>query len=346
MKRIYWVFIAVIAITLLILLFSYINRDRMMDRMIEMGMNKSDFKKELLEDFDGIRIFTLGTASALPDDYNQTGTAIFAGGFFFLFDVGDGVVKEAEKLRLPLPSLDAVFISHYHSDHYIELPYVINRSWVLGRKDNLTIFGPPGIDSILKGIDIMLQPENQFRIDHHGNENMNLQVSSSVSEEIRTATDNSAVIFDKEGVKVTAFEVCHPPITPSFGFKIEYKNKSVVISGDTKENCNNLLKYAQNADVLIHEVMLKDLVIKSSEINNGNGNKRNADIAKDITDYHTDPFDVGILADKANVGKLILHHFAPVPSNIILRRRYRFAIRKNFKGPLSLAEDGKEYYVK
>ena len=120
----------------------------------------------------------------------------------------------------------------------------------------------------------------------------------------------------------------------------------MVISGDTKEDCTNLLKHAQNADVLIHEAMLKDLYIKSSEISNGNGNKRNADIAKDITDYHTDPLEVGILANKANVRKLILHHFAPVPSNIILRRKYRFAIRKNFKGPLSLAKDGKEYYVK
>ena len=216
MKRIYWVFITVIGITLLILLFSYINQDRMMERMIEMGMNRSAFKKELLEDLEGIRIFTLGTASPLPDDYNQTGTAVFAGGFFFLFDVGDGVVKEAEKLRLPLPLLDAVFISHYHSDHYIELPYVINRSWLLGREKNLTIIGPPGIDSIVKGIDIMLHPENQFRIDHHGNDNMDLLVSSPVSKEILTANGNSTVVFDKNGVTVTAFTVCHPPIKPKF----------------------------------------------------------------------------------------------------------------------------------
>lgn len=349
MKRIHWFLLAIASITLLILLFSYINRDRMMDRMIEMAMDRATFKTEYLDDMDGIRVFTLGTASPIPDDYNQTGTAVFAGGFFFLFDVGDGVVKEAEKLRLPLPSLSAVFISHWHSDHYIELPHVINRTWQLGRSAKLDVHGPKGLDSILFNTHAFLLHENLNRVAHHGDSVMNTSIAGTNAFEIETGTQDFAVLFEKNDVKITTFEVCHPPIEPSYGFKIEYKGKSLVISGDTKEDCDNVKRFAAAADMLIHEAMLKDVFFKSSEMNNGAsnswGNRRNAKIAEDITEYHTSPLHVGKLANEAQVKSLVLNHFAPVPSNIILSRRYRFAVRRNYKGPLKLAKDGSEYYI-
>ena len=77
MKRIYWFIISAVGLTLLILLYSYINRDRMMDRMIQMAISRATYHFEYLEDKEGIRVFTLGTASPLPDDYNQSGTAVF-----------------------------------------------------------------------------------------------------------------------------------------------------------------------------------------------------------------------------------------------------------------------------
>lgn len=344
MKKIYWFLIAAVSFTLLILLFSYINRDRMMERMIDMAITRATYHTEYMDDTEGIRVFTLGTASPIPDDYNQTGTAVFVGGKFLLFDVGDGVVKEAEAQRLPLPQLDAVFISHWHSDHYIELPHVINRTWQLGRDKELNIYGPKGMDSILRFTLQMLEPEIENRIAHHGDSIMARSLSGAIPHEIRT-NGKSAIVFNQDGVRVTSFDVCHPPIEPSYGFKIEYNGKSIVISGDTKEDCDNVSEFAQNADLLLHEAMLKDLFIKSSELNNGNGQARNAQIATDITEYHTDPVDIGILAQESGVKSLVLHHFAPVPSNIILKRRYRSAIRKNYLGPLSLATDGQEYYI-
>jgi len=345
MKRIYWVVIAIVIITLLVLLFSFINRDRMIDRMIEQQATNSQIKTEYLEDMEGIRVITLGTAAPVPSDRNQTGTAIFVGGHFFLFDAGYGVIREAENQNLPLSNLSAVFISHWHSDHFIDLPYAINRSWQLGRQNTLEVYAPVGIDTVMNGINLFLKYENEHRVAHHGEEVMNPKLQTAWSKQIDLKGRLSAIVFQDENVKITAFTACHEPIDPSYGFRIDYKGKSVVISGDTREKCNTVEDFAKDADLLLHESMLKDIFIKARDVNLALDNERIAHIVEDITEYHTTPEYIGILANRAGVKKVVLHHFAPVPSNLILSRRYQSDLRKNYKGPVSLAEDGSEYYI-
>ena len=345
MKKIYWFLIAAVVITLLVLLFSFINRDRMMDRMIEMAMLRNGANAEYLDDREGIRVITLGTASPVPTERNQTGTAVIVDGEFFLFDAGYGVIRQAETEKLPVDRISAVFISHWHSDHFIDLPYAINRSWQLGRNRPLDVYGPEGLDTVLQGIDLLLKYENVHRIEHHGVDVMNPNHEIVNHRIIQANQSEASVIFEKNDLKVIAFEACHEPISPSFGFRIEYKGKSVVISGDTRENCPNVLKYSEGADLLLHEAMLKDVFVKGSELMNEVGNERNAKILEDIIEYHTTPADVGKMATKANVKKVVLHHFAPAPDNLIMERRYRSDLSKHFKGPISLAEDGDEFYI-
>ena len=317
----------------------------MLDRMIEMNMNNANGNLEYLDDKDGIRVITLGTAAPVPSDRNQTGTAVFVNGKFFLFDVGYGVVRQAEIEKLPLTKLSAIFITHWHSDHFIDLPYAINRSWQLGRENVLEIYAPEGIDTVMQGIDQFLKYENEHMIEHHGIEVMNPKLRSAWPKNIDLRGRLSSIVYQDGDLTITAFRACHEPVEPNFGFRIDYKGKSVVISGDTREKCNTLEDFAKDTDLLLHEVMLKDVFIKAKEISENSGNTRLAKISEDITEYHTSPVDIGIMANRAGVKKVVLHHFAPVPSNLILSRRYQSDVKKNYKGPVSLAEDGSEYYV-
>ena len=91
----------------------------------------------ILNDKESIRIYTVGTASPMPGERVQTGTAVIVNGHFFLFDVGDGVVMKAENMGLPLNRLDGIFMTHWHSDHLMDLPSLISRSWLLGRTTDL-----------------------------------------------------------------------------------------------------------------------------------------------------------------------------------------------------------------
>ena len=68
---------------------------------------------------------------------------------------------------------------------------------------------------------------------------------------------DEGVVFDRRGLKVTAFKVDHAPVEPAFGYRVDHLGRSVVLSGDTRVS-ENLVRYAQGVDVLIHEVAVPE----------------------------------------------------------------------------------------
>ena len=300
-------------------------------------------QKSLSINEDEITVFTMGTGSPLNTRRVQSGTAVFIKDKFFIFDVGEGVVTKAEEMTLPLNELDAVFITHFHSDHYIDLPYLINRSWVLGRNKDLNIYGPEGLKNILDSNYDFLKLENKHRVDHHGSEIMNTKYAYGVSNEFKIE-DNKKIIYDSDEIKITAFNVDHYPVEPSVGYAIEYNNKKVVISGDTKAN-ELVFEMATNADLLIHEAILNSLLKNTVKVLENKEMHRNSHIVHDIQDYHTPPNEIVKLANIANVKTLVLHHLTPSPDNIIINKLYEKQI-KDFNGKVYLAKDGDKFIVK
>ena len=277
-------------------------------------------------DKESITVYTVGTASPMPGNRVQTGTAVIVNGHFFMFDVGDGVVQKAENMGLPLNRLDGIFITHWHSDHFLDLPSLICRSWLLGRTNELHLYGPDGLDTINQAVNQFLHFENQHRVDHHGAEIMDISKARAIPHEFKNVQGGKEVVFQKDDITITAFDVNHEPIEPAVGYAIEYKGKKVVISGDTKKN-DLVLEVAKDADLLLHEVLLVSLLKQMSVVLAETGNHRNAKIISDIQDYHTSPMEVAEIAAKANVKKLVLHHFAPAPdlgwSKIYIKRKWR-----------------------
>ena len=299
-------------------------------------------KNNLSLDKDEITVFTIGTGSPLSADRVQSGTALFVNNKFFIFDVGDGVVQKAESMNLPLNDLDGIFITHYHSDHYIDLPYMINRSWVLGRNKDLNVYGPKGLKEILDSNKSFLKLENKHRVDHHGSQIMNIKYAFGVSNEFKN--QNKQIIYENDGIKITAFNVNHYPVSPSVGYVIEYNNKKVVISGDTKAN-DLVFEMAKNADLLIHEVILNSLLDETIKVLDKKLMVRNSHIINDIQDYHTPPNEIVRLANKAGIKTLILHHLIPAPDNIVIKKIYEKET-KNFNGKIHVANDGDKFVVK
>lgn len=303
---------------------------------IEKSQNRSSFNK------DEIVVFTVGTGSPLSTQRVSSGTAVFVNNKFFIFDVGDGVCKKAENMNLPLNQLDGIFITHYHADHYIDLPYMINRSWVLGRNKDLNVYGPPGLEEILNSNKPFLKLENKYRVDHHGPEIMNTKYAFGISNEFEDLAKQ--IIYNQDGVKVTAFNVNHFPVTPSVGYAIEYQDKKVVISGDTQAH-ELVFKMAENADLLIHEVILNSILKTTVDILDQKSMTRNAQIITHIQDYHTPPKEIVKLANKAKVKTLVLTHLIPSPDNLIVKKLYKKEI-KGFNGKVYLANDGDKFIIK
>ncbi|MDW3645713.1 MAG: MBL fold metallo-hydrolase [Bacteroidia bacterium] len=343
-KLLRYSFLALVFLGLLSGILLYNNPYILLDPFIERQAGSSPFRSELLAEEEGIRIITIGTAAPLPSERAQNSTAVFVNGHFFVFDVGVGAVANMERFGLPLNELDGVFISHWHSDHFLDLPYLLNRSWQFGRKGELACYGPTGIDSIFKGIESFLHLENKYRIAHHGPETMDPASALGKPLEIDTEGKDSKVIYEEAGIKITAILVDHAPIDPAYAFKIEYAGKSVLISGDTKSN-ENLKKHAEGVDILIHEVLHMEMIQKIGKAVEESGNERNAKILQDVLDYHTSPAEVAKLAQEAAVKKLIFSHMGPAPDLWLMKRAYEKSVDGLFEGPIVFANDGDEFFI-
>lgn len=298
----------------------------------------------ILQDKESIRVYTIGTASPFPGDRMQTGTAVIVNGHFFIFDVGNGVTQQAEKMGLPLDKLDGIFITHWHSDHMIDLPSLISRSWLLGRINDLHFYGPDGTDTLNQAINAFLHIENLHRVAHHGSETMDVSKARAIPHEFKNVQGGKEVIYEKDSIRITAFDVNHEPIEPAVGYAIEYKGKKVVLSGDTKKN-DMVIEMAKDADLLVHEVMLMSLMQELEAKLDETEMSRNKLIVHDIQDYHSSPADVIEVARKANVKKLVLHHFAPAPDFIVIKNLYKKQL-KGFDGEIIFSDDGDEFIVK
>ncbi len=296
-----------------------------------------------VNDKESITVVTVGTATPLPGERVQTGTAVFVNGYFFMFDVGAGVVHKCENLRLPLEELDAIFLTHYHSDHMMDVPNMISRSWMLGRPEVLPVYGPEKLNSLVKAANDFIGIDNRYRLDHHGPEIMDTSLARATPYEFNMPQDSSLVVFQQDGIKITAFDVTHEPIEPAVGYAIEYRGKKVVLSGDTKKN-TLLAEIAKDCDLLVHEVMLMSVQKMIEEELSNAGMERSAKIIHDIQDYHTSPEEVANLAQRAGVQKLVLNHLAPAPDNRFFRKLYLEKL-KEYEGPIHLANDGDVFVV-
>jgi len=316
----------------------------MLNQQLKAQLAQAEKNNQLLEDTENIYVYTVGTSAPLPGERVQTGTAIIVNGHFFLFDVGDGVVRRAENMGLPLNRLDGIFITHWHSDHFMDLVSMVSRSWLVGRDKALHLYGPDGTDSINQSIKGYLHLENKHRLDHHGPDIMDMSIVHAVPHEFKNVQNGKEVVYQQDDITITAFDVDHQPIEPAVGYAIEYKGKKVVISGDTKKN-DLVLEMAKNADLLLHEVILNSLLQQMEVVIAKRGLTRNAKIIHDIQDYHTPPVEVAEIAAKANVKKLILHHYAPAPDFRVIKNLYKKEL-SGYDGPIIFANDGDLFVVK
>ena len=118
------------------------------------------------------------------------------------------------------------------------------------------------------------------------------------------------VVFQTGDLKVTAFLVDHRPVEPAFGYRFDYKGRSVVISGDTLP-CESLRRQAEGVDLLLHEALQPEMLRIINQAGITSGRKVVAKVTTDILTYHTFPEEAARIARDANVRHLVLFHIIP-----------------------------------
>ena len=290
-------------------------------------------------DKDEIKVVLVGTAGPMSPNLAQNSTAVFVNGQFLLFDAGDYAQKRMEQFNLPVASLDAVFLTHFHNDHIADVGEVMQRSFIGGRTKDLFIYGPTGTEQVVNGFIAVYTADSSYRTGHHGEEYMPSEFHFATPVEF-DENETEVLVYEQGGVLVTAFAVSHPPVEPVFGYKIEFAGKKVIISGDTLIT-DGLREHSESADLVVMDTMNYDFVEALENAYRSIGNDRMATIFYDIREYHPDVHDIARFATEAHVARLALTHYAPsVPTQAQLRAVYVDPIRSGYDGEIIAGSDG------
>ncbi len=278
---------------------------------------------------DTITVTLLGTGSPSPNPARfSAATLVQAGGLNMLFDAGRGSTIRLRQLGVRLGSISPTFITHFHSDHTVGLPDL----WMTGyiqtayakRSEPMLVIGPPGTKYMADTMRAAFVEDRRIRMADE-------KVPEIATEINARDFEGNGVVYEANGVKVTAFAVNHGAlIKPAYGYRVDYAGRSVLLTGDTKFD-ENVIKHGEGVDLLIHEVcaappeVLKDL-------NN-----------QAVMDHHTSPEEAGTVFSRAKPKMAAYTHIIQLTARGATNEpdvaQIEAATRRTYSGPLVVGDD-------
>jgi ribonuclease Z len=267
-----------------------------------------------------LKVTLLGTGTPAPI-MGRFGPSILveAGGQKLLFDCGRGATQRIEQLKVPFAQVDALFLTHLHSDHVVGIPDLWLTGWIRGRTIPLRVWGPAGTKEMMSHLEQAYQFDIHIRRDV--DEKMPAQGVAVLAKDIE-----QGVVYENGGIKVTAFEVDHGPVKPAFGYRVDFAGHSVALSGDTRFS-ENLIRFSEGVDVLIHEVMDPDTFRLKNP-------STSPERAQRILGHHTTPEQAGMVFARVKPKLAVYSHIVPPDASDLIP-----LTRKTYSGPLEVGED-------
>lgn len=281
---------------------------------------------------EGDRLVLLGTQGGpFIRSYQQTPSAnlIVYKDVPFVVDTGYGTTFKLKEAGINLAALQYIFITHLHSDHYLDLGPLLYNAWITGLAEQVHIFAPKGIHQLLNAY----WKSNQYDI--------NTRIKDEGRPDIRKLATihklKEGILINRSDFQISCLKNIHPPVDDSFAFKFHLGTKVIVFSGDTTY-CPSLGTFATGADYLIHEIMYRPAVDEIA--------KRRPHATKliaSIKSHHTTAEDVGRIAAAANVKNLVLNHFVPPDDKSLSDQVWIDAVRRTFSGKIIVGKDLMEF---
>jgi ribonuclease BN (tRNA processing enzyme) len=303
----------------------------------------------------------LGTAGAPMPVAGRGGisSALIVDERIFVIDCGRGSPSAFANAGLDFTRLAAVFLTHLHADHTGDLPGMLLYPWGVrtdahGPQPPIRVYGPSRPEVLPAGDatfhrETTIHPElpapgTSDLVDHilagyayHLNV-MPLDARMpdpgalvrSVDIRCPAGDNNQVSVLDDEALRVTAVAVTHGHAVPALAYRFDTADGSVVFSGDTTVN-DDLIALAHGADILVHQVA--DLAYLQRHGITGAALERMAGL-------HTDVTQVGGVAERAQVGELILNHYLPAEPDAITTTEWAERAGQGFSGPTTAGTDG------
>ena len=239
-----------------------------------------------------------------------------------LVDCGSGVTQRLVAAGCPGGRLDAVLLTHLHSDHLVDLYQLIVSGWHQGRAAPLRVFGPAGTRAHVDGLMALWRDERALRVAHERRPS----VAGFGAEVVEFG---EGPVLALAGLEVAAVKVDHRPVEEAYGFVFRADDgTTAVFSGDTRR-CPALIEAARGADVLVHECFVHCLMKPVPGIRTQEG-------IDAVASYHTLSAEVGKVAAEAGAKFLMLNHFVPADFD---REAVAAEVARDFACPFAIGED-------
>jgi ribonuclease Z len=275
----------------------------------------------------GFTVTLLGTGSPPPSiERFGPSTLVEVGGQRLLFDAGRGASIRLVQVGLVLADVTAVFLTHLHSDHVNGLADIWLTGWTNPAGNRRTvpfeIYGPAGTADMMTHLTEAHAADIRIRM---ADESL-----PAAGIEVQAHDVTGGVVYDRDGVRVSVFDVDHGElIKPALGYRIDYRDHSVVLSGDTRFS-ENLIAHAKGADVLVHEVMAVPPEFE-----------RQSEAIRRIVAHHSSPEDAGRVFTESGVRLGVLSHIiiAGYPNEAAGLKELARRTRTTYAGQLAIGED-------
>ena len=283
-----------------------------------------------------LELILLGTSSPIHTPHRFGPSQVITDGRTrIMVDTGWGSTVRLYQAAMPPQTIDAVFITHLHSDHTTDLADFLVMRWVGGIRGPIPVYGPAGTGRMVKGFQEAMAADTKYRLDHHGDKLWSGGLAAHVTE--FEARENPVEVARVGEIAVHAFEVDHYPVKPAYGFRLEKDGHSIVISGDTNP-CRGLLNGARDADILVCDSMNQQMMkVLESQLRSA-GNEVQAALLEDAHSYHAPIEAMAETAQQAGVKHLVISHMLPpVPAE--QEAQFVTGLDQVFNGKITVGRD-------
>ena len=281
--------------------------------VLEKGIEARMSANALTELDDGLHLALCGAGGPMPAPKASGACVIVvAGKRMFVVDAGTDGVRNIGRMGYPIGQIEAVFLTHFHSDHLDGLGEMGTLRWASGaNKSPLTVYGPDGVDKVVDGFNLAYGQDATYRHAHHGDIVAAMSGAGLVAHAFSKPPQGELTVLIKDdNLRIEALAVNHAPVDPAVAYRFSYKGRTLLISGDTVKSAN-IEKFAKGIDLLVHEALAPNLVTMMNEIAKKTGNIAMEHITHDILDYHASPIEAAETARDAGVGHLLYYHIVP-----------------------------------
>ena len=275
---------------------------------------------------------TKGGPAIRPGSSMPTSQLYRLNGRQVVVDCGLGVTRGLVDQGMQLKELSLIFVTHLHSDHYLELGPLIHTAWTAGLKTPVEIYGPDGLESYWTGFLDAMKADIDLRIADEGRPDLRALVRFHVID--------AGEVMTTDGITVSAIRTEHPPLVDCFALSFRTDGCHVVFSGDTAPIAA-LEDFARGADLLIHEAML-EAALPALMARVGNGSEK---LLQHMRRSHTCAHDAAACATRAEVKALALVHLVPADDPDYSEQDWIDACAGHWDGPLYVGRDGLRIYL-